>query len=182
MPDSVVGHSSGEITAAYAAGAIDVEDAIIIAYMRGQATKLQTQPGAMAAVGRSATWVRELLPDGVVVACENSGSSTTVSGDSEAVLTFIERAKEADAEVFVRLLRVEQAYHSREFSRFTDSQLWSGKPDAISPRPYEVHWLGVSRLDQVQNDLQEARCSIFLVSDGQTTLRNGHSRRFVLAE
>ncbi|KAJ4388197.1 hypothetical protein N0V93_008804 [Gnomoniopsis smithogilvyi] len=112
LPDCVVGHSSGEIAAAYAAGAIDVEDAILIAYMRGQATKSQTQSGAMAAVGRGAAWVRQLLPDGVVVACENSGSSTTVSGDSDAVNAFIEKVKERDAEVFVRHLRVEQAYHS----------------------------------------------------------------------
>lgn len=116
LPDSVVGHSSGEIAAAYAAGAIDVEDAIIIAYMRGQATRLQTQSGAMAAVGQGAEWVRDKLPDGVVIACENSGSSTTVSGDREAVMAFIDRVKETDSDVFVRLLRVEQAYHSRKSS------------------------------------------------------------------
>lgn len=114
LPDSVVGHSSGEIAAAYAAGAIDVEDAIVIAYLRGQATKSLSKPGAMAAVGKGAEWVRELLPEGVVVACQNSGSSTTVSGDSDAVMAFIDRVKEVDAEAFVRLLRVEQAYHSRK--------------------------------------------------------------------
>lgn len=133
LPDSVVGHSSGEIAAAYAAGAIDVEDAIIIAYMRGQATRLQTSSGAMAAVGQGAEWVRDKLPDGVVIACENSGSSTTVSGDREAVLSFIEKVKEVDSEVFVRLLRVEQAYHSRE-SFFQESfKIELGNTDQAFP-------------------------------------------------
>ena len=39
FPATVVGHSSGEIAAAYAAQAIAAEDAIMIAYYRGQVTR-----------------------------------------------------------------------------------------------------------------------------------------------
>jgi acyl transferase domain-containing protein len=50
-PASVVGHSSGEIAAAYAAGHISVREAIIIAYYRGYVMAKQTLDGGMAAVG-----------------------------------------------------------------------------------------------------------------------------------
>ncbi|KAL8721904.1 MAG: hypothetical protein Q9225_001500 [Loekoesia sp. 1 TL-2023] len=50
-PAAVVGHSSGELAAAYAAGALTAKEAVIGAYQRGQAAKLQNRKGAMAAVG-----------------------------------------------------------------------------------------------------------------------------------
>ncbi|KAH7333356.1 hypothetical protein BKA65DRAFT_404016 [Rhexocercosporidium sp. MPI-PUGE-AT-0058] len=112
VPDSVVGHSSGEIAAAYAAGSIGVEDAILIAYMRGQVMALGKRCGGMAAVGMAADRVEPLLPKGVVVACENSNASTTVSGDKDTVISFVNKLKAEHPDVFVRMLRVEQAYHS----------------------------------------------------------------------
>lgn len=53
VPTAVVGHSSGEIAASYASGAISADVAIMIAYFRGQALRARTSnhPGAMAAVG-----------------------------------------------------------------------------------------------------------------------------------
>lgn len=52
-PSAVVGHSSGEIAAAYAAGAITAEDAIKIAYFRGQVSRTLKTEGGLAAVGLS---------------------------------------------------------------------------------------------------------------------------------
>lgn len=55
--DSVIGHSSGEIAAAYSAGFISAHDAIRIAYFRGVFSELacgsSNEPGAMLAVGLS---------------------------------------------------------------------------------------------------------------------------------
>lgn len=110
--DKVVGHSSGEIAAAYAAGAIDAAQAILIAHFRGQATA--GTAGSMAAIGLGADNVRALLVDGAVVACENSGASVTVSGDSDAVDAVIARVKARHPGVLARLLRVDRAYHSRK--------------------------------------------------------------------
>ncbi|KAJ5521618.1 polyketide synthase [Penicillium freii] len=50
-PQAVVGHSSGEIAGAYAAGALTEKEAIIVAWQRGLAVKKQTKSGAMAAIG-----------------------------------------------------------------------------------------------------------------------------------
>ncbi|KAH6974491.1 hypothetical protein BKA56DRAFT_734049 [Ilyonectria sp. MPI-CAGE-AT-0026] len=112
-PAAVVGHSSGELAAAYAAGALTAKEAIIGAYQRGQAAKLQNRKGAMAAVGLGWDEVEPFLNrPHVVVACENSPKSVTLSGDAEEVQAAVTRIKEAHPDVTARLLKVEKAYHS----------------------------------------------------------------------
>jgi acyl transferase domain-containing protein len=115
-PVAVVGHSSGEVAAAYASGALSLKEAIVVAYLRGLAfTKQTIRPGAMAAVGLGRDDVRPFLIDGIVVACENSPISVTLSGDEEKMDTVLETIKRGLPDVFARRLRVEMAYHSRTF-------------------------------------------------------------------
>ncbi|GLI78239.1 type I iterative PKS [Penicillium ochrochloron] len=101
-PSAVVGHSSGEIAAAYAAGAITAEDAIKIAYFRGQVSKMLKTEGGMAAVGLSRNLVADYLEDGVIIACENSPENVTISGD-KALVTKIDHMKEV-GEMYEQLL------------------------------------------------------------------------------
>ncbi|KAF7113795.1 hypothetical protein CNMCM5793_004850 [Aspergillus hiratsukae] len=110
LPAAVVGHSSGEIAAAYAAGAISASTAIAVAYFRGRAMDALTTRGAMAAVGLGPTEMKPYLKEGVVIACENSPKSVTISGD-EQVLDSILKALEVE-EIFCRRLAVKVAYHS----------------------------------------------------------------------
>ncbi|KAK1563960.1 acyl transferase, partial [Colletotrichum navitas] len=85
-PAAVVGHNSGELAAAYTAGALTAKEAIIGAYQRGQAAKLQNRKGAMAAVGLGWDEVEPFLNQPrIVVACENSPKSVTLSGDAEEI-------------------------------------------------------------------------------------------------
>ncbi|OQE05273.1 hypothetical protein PENVUL_c026G08771 [Penicillium vulpinum] len=116
---AVVGHSSGEIAAAYAAGYISEEDAIRIAYYRGWSLQFandqEGQKGAMMAAGTSFEDARELcemptLENRICVAASNSSASVTLSGDADA----IEEAREIleDEKKFARLLKVDKAYHS----------------------------------------------------------------------
>ncbi|KAL4893541.1 hypothetical protein BDV59DRAFT_207648 [Aspergillus ambiguus] len=119
-PAIVCGHSSGEIAAAYAAGILTAEDCLKVAYFRGHSVKLlkeqnPTLSGGMLAVGLSASEAQEYIDDDitsgkVVVACINSPSSVTLSGD-EAALNNIQ-AKLAARDVFHRKLVVGVAYHS----------------------------------------------------------------------
>ncbi|ROT42957.1 hypothetical protein SODALDRAFT_288666 [Sodiomyces alkalinus F11] len=112
-PEAVVGHSSGELAAAYAAGALTAKEAMIGAYQRGQAAKLQNRKGAMAAVGLSWDDVEPFLNrPHVVIACENSPKSVTLSGDADEVQAAVNRIKEAHPDITARLLKVEKAYHS----------------------------------------------------------------------
>ncbi|KAK7994631.1 polyketide synthase [Apiospora marii] len=128
-PSAVTGHSSGEIGAAYAAGALTLEGAMSAAYYRGQAiVRLkQTHPdvtGAMMAVGMGAEELQPMLkqlPRGLraVAACENSPESTTVSGDAEAVDVI--GAKLTEKGLFNRKLQVDVAYHSPHMQLIADS-------------------------------------------------------------
>ncbi|KAI0009473.1 hypothetical protein F4779DRAFT_365857 [Xylariaceae sp. FL0662B] len=114
-----VGHSSGEIAAAYAAGYLSAKDAIRVAYYRGLFLKLSGTTnevkGAMVAVGTSYEDAQELceLPSmegRICIAANNSPTSLTLSGDVDA----IEDAQEIleDEKKFARILKVDKAYHS----------------------------------------------------------------------
>ncbi|KAJ5920923.1 Fum1p [Penicillium verhagenii] len=112
VPVAVVGHSSGEIAAAYAAGALTASSAIITAYLRGIVATEINRPGAMAAIGLSWDETSSLLPDGVGLACENSPRSVTISGDREGVDAVLERIKLEKPDVSCKKLMVSTAYHS----------------------------------------------------------------------
>lgn len=110
--DGVVGHSSGEIAAAYTAGALTMEDAILVAFYRGVTSSQQTKPGAMAAVGLGRDEVSGLLTPGATIACENSRSSVTISGDLSAIEKTLDRVRQYRSEALARKLKVDKAYHS----------------------------------------------------------------------
>ncbi|GKZ27184.1 type I Iterative Polyketide synthase (PKS) [Aspergillus brasiliensis] len=112
-PSNVVGHSSGEIAAAYAAGVLDMEEAIIVSYFRGKICHSRRR-GAMAAVALGEKEVSSYLEPGVVVACENSPSSVTLSGDKAALEKVIAALQIKQPSVSIRKLNVDTAYHSRE--------------------------------------------------------------------
>ncbi|KAF7445064.1 Polyketide synthase module protein [Pyrenophora tritici-repentis] len=117
-PSRVVGHSSGEIAAAYAAGALSCNSAILLAYHRGvfsaKAKKVADVPGSMMAVSlneiEAMQHLKKLTRGTAVVACVNSSSSLTLSGD-ETALDELKEVLDKD-DIFARKLRVDTAYHS----------------------------------------------------------------------
>ncbi|PSR82297.1 polyketide synthase [Coniella lustricola] len=118
-PSAVTGHSSGEIGAAYGSGLISLEAAMAIAYQRGQAVvkmreRFPELKGAMMAVGAGPELMKPIIDDlrhgTVVVACENSPSSVTLSGDEAAIDELV--AVVQSKGIFHRKLRVDVAYHS----------------------------------------------------------------------
>ncbi|KAL8881851.1 MAG: hypothetical protein Q9198_001030, partial [Flavoplaca austrocitrina] len=111
-PAAVVGHSSGEVAAAYAAGALTLREAITVAYHRGFISKKQTKKGAMAAVGLGWTEAHNYLLPGVVVACDNSHNGVTLSGDADQLELVVSNIRKARPEVPTTTLKVERAYHS----------------------------------------------------------------------
>ncbi|KAI1074258.1 hypothetical protein F5B20DRAFT_596550 [Whalleya microplaca] len=118
MPGAVIGHSSGEIAAAYTCGALTMHEAIICAYLRGRVTKQSTETtGAMAAIGLGAVDMQPYLIDGVVIACENSPSSTTLSGDEDKVMRVLQTVKHDYPDIYGRRLQVDRAYHSQHMKK-----------------------------------------------------------------
>ncbi|KAL9019704.1 MAG: hypothetical protein Q9185_003042 [Variospora sp. 1 TL-2023] len=119
-PAAVVGHSSGEIAGAYAAGAITAKEAILIAMYRGVAATMQTKPGAMAAIGLSWGETENYLVPNVGIACDNSPNSVTISGDADAVETVITRIRNSGTNILARKLQVDKAYHSHHMAEVGD--------------------------------------------------------------
>ncbi|MCJ1357758.1 MAG: hypothetical protein MMC33_007754 [Icmadophila ericetorum] len=112
QPDGVVGHSSGEIAAAYAAGALTAEEAIITAMHRGDVVGFTKRSGAMAAVGLPWKEAEKYLTSNVAIACDNSPKSVTISGDVDEVEAVIADIHKSQPDVLARKLRVDKAYHS----------------------------------------------------------------------
>ncbi|PTU17930.1 hypothetical protein P175DRAFT_0486784 [Aspergillus ochraceoroseus IBT 24754] len=118
-PAAVVGHSSGEIAAAYAAGALTAEEAIAVAYHRGQVSSIAEdgEKAGMMAVGLGRAQVSRYLNIGVTVACENSPNNVTLSGNPSS-LDAIEKDIKVDyPSVLTRRLRVKCAYHSDQMKQ-----------------------------------------------------------------
>ncbi|KZL83622.1 beta-ketoacyl synthase domain-containing protein [Colletotrichum incanum] len=123
-PSSVVGHSSGEIAAAYASTAITRESAWALAYYRGKsASRLATVApylkGAMCAARMTSSEASQYLEncDGhgdLQVACINSPNSVTISGDRSDVLRVRDELK--SCQILCKVLDVDVAYHSRHMS------------------------------------------------------------------
>lgn len=130
-PAIVCGHSSGEIAAAYAAGILAVEDCLKVAYFRGESVELlkeqnPTLSGGMLAVGLSVVEAQKYIDNNttsgkVVVACINSPSNVTLSGDEQALINI--QGRLAARDVFNRKLVVDVAYHSHHMQLILEEYL-----------------------------------------------------------
>ena len=125
-PDDVVGHSSGEIAASYAAGALTKDAALMVSYHRGfhadRCKKLQSLSGAMLAVALGeeevVKYISRVLVGRVVIACNNSPSSTTVSGDKLAIIELQTSLEKSG--ISARRLKVDTAYHSHHMNSIAE--------------------------------------------------------------
>ena len=108
-PGVVFGHSVGEIAAAYAAGAFDLETGLRFAARRGQLMGSLPEGGAMAAVFASSERVRDMLRHGLSLAADN-GAHQVVSGPAEAVAALVEEL--AAAGIRAERLQTSHAFHS----------------------------------------------------------------------
>jgi len=153
QPQVVCGHSSGEIAAAYAAGVLTSSEALKVAYFRGHHVEnlRKSRPdlsGSMLAVGLSTEDVLKYLGDvkNVTVACINSPSSVTLSGDSASLLK-VKETLDADS-VFNRKLNVDVAYHS-SYMKLVEDNYRSALKD-IQPQPVKD---GIQMISSVTESL-----------------------------
>ena len=119
-PKMCVGHSSGEVAAAFASGYISRAQAITAAFYRGYVNGVNKLDGAMMAVGlgrkeADEEIVQAGLSGKVVVACVNSPISVTMSGDLDAVTMLLEDFQKRG--IFARKLNTGgKAYHSHHMA------------------------------------------------------------------
>ncbi|MEC3956828.1 SDR family NAD(P)-dependent oxidoreductase [Nocardia sp. CDC153] len=111
-PAAVVGHSVGEVSAAYVTGMLSLRDALLVSYHRARLQATTAGSGGMLAVGLSETAARELIEgdDSIDVAAINSPTAVTLAGAEERLDRIAESLTEQG--VFAKRLRVEVPYHS----------------------------------------------------------------------
>ncbi|KAI1105776.1 hypothetical protein F4804DRAFT_111633 [Jackrogersella minutella] len=129
VPKAVVGHSSGEIAAAYAVGALSLLAASKVSYFRGQlAGQLRatsSSPEAMISVNLREDEVQGYLKDisdevsaHINIACVNSPLNCTLSG-LESAIDIAKEKLDKDG-IFAQKLKTGVAYHSASMSKIAD--------------------------------------------------------------
>jgi acyl transferase domain-containing protein len=112
-PGAVVGHSVGEVSAAYIAGVLSLEDAVTVSYHRSRLQKTAAGTGSMLAVGLSEGALKPALEEhknSISIAAINGPSSITLAGDTRVLEKLANRFTAEN--IFNRILEVDVPYHS----------------------------------------------------------------------
>ena len=112
-PDAVIGHSQGEIAAAYVAGALSLRDAARVVTLRSKLLLALSGRGGMASLACGTDQARELLApygDRVSIAAINGRSAVVLSGEVAALDEIIAQCTER--ELRARRIDVDYASHS----------------------------------------------------------------------
>jgi len=113
-PSSVIGHSMGEVAAAYIAGFLSLDAAAQIICTRSQLMHQTTGQGGMLLAEITVNQAKKIIADyqgKLSIAVTNSEKSTVLSGDSDAIDTVINQLVKQD--IFAKRINVTVASHSR---------------------------------------------------------------------
>ncbi|AGM07229.1 type I polyketide synthase [Amycolatopsis keratiniphila] len=153
-PVAVIGHSQGEIAAAYVAGALSLPDAARVVAVRSRALRTITTPGAMASLALPAQRAETLLArwgGGVEVAAVNGPTATTVGGDADAVDELLRHCDEEG----VRARRVAVDYASHCFHMEAVREELPARLTGLRPRPAEVPVFSSVTGEEMNGDLMD---------------------------
>lgn len=121
-PGAVVGHSMGEVAAAYVSGGLSLAEAVRVIFHRARIMQQATGLGKMASVELSPEDVTEHLGnagdfgDRLWIAAMNGPTSTVVAGEPDALDEFVAHLEAQ--QVFVRALPVNYAFHTPQMDPF----------------------------------------------------------------
>ncbi|MEU6563706.1 acyltransferase domain-containing protein [Nocardia nova] len=132
-PDAVIGHSMGEVAAAYLVGAVTLDHAVRVICLRSKLMLRASGKGAMLSVELSADAAAHVIGDRsalVSVAASNSPRSTVLAGDRAVLKTIADEL--VSREVFCRWVKVDVASHSPQMDELRADLL--GLLDGLSGR------------------------------------------------
>ncbi len=138
-PDAVVGHSVGEVPAAYVSGALTLEEGVLVSYHRSRCQQMTAGQGTMLAIGlgeeAADKLIRELgLQNEISIAAINSFNGVTIAG-TRAALEKIS-AVLTPQNIFNKMLTVEVAYHSYQMDPLEKELLESLK--SVNPQKANI--------------------------------------------
>ncbi|MFF6779039.1 type I polyketide synthase [Streptomyces sp. NPDC012637] len=117
VPDFVIGHSVGELAAAYAAGVLTLQDGVALVAVRGRLMESARGDGAMVSLQASEEEVEAFLAGGaegfagrLSIAAVNGPRSVVVSGDADAAAEATAHWRAQGRKT--KRLRVSHAFHS----------------------------------------------------------------------
>ncbi len=125
-PDAVIGHSQGEIAAAYVAGALSLRDAARVVALRSKLLVALSGEAGMVSLACGADRARELLVDlgdRAGIAAVNGRSAVVVSGDGAALDELVRQCEAL--EIRARRIDVDYASHSVRVEPIRDELLAS---------------------------------------------------------
>ena len=123
---AAMGHSVGEVAAAWATGALDLAQAVRVIHERSASQATTQGCGRMAAVALAAEQAAAILAETgleaeVVIAGFNSPNQVTLSGSLDGLMRLSERLKPQGT--FFRLLDLDYAFHSPHMAPIRDRVL-----------------------------------------------------------
>lgn len=180
-PDAIVGHSIGEAAAAHISGALSLEEAVEVIYLRSTIQSKASGTGSMLAVGISSAEAKQIINRhnfgaSVEIATLNGPKTTTLSGDSECLEKL---AGELDNRgIFARFVKVEVPYHSHFMDpleaeliksmsevcgKRTDTTLYSTVTTCIEPG---THLTGKYWFENVRKPVRYVETATRMLQDG----------------
>jgi polyketide synthase 7 len=149
VPDAVIGHSQGEIAAAYVAGGLSLEDAARVVALRSRLLVQLSGAGGMVALACGLPQAKELAAewgDRLSIAAVNGVSAVVVSGE---VIALEELMRRCDADsVRARRIDVDYASHSAQVDTIRE-------PLARALAGIEPHSSSVAFISTVTGELMD---------------------------
>jgi acyl transferase domain-containing protein/NADPH:quinone reductase-like Zn-dependent oxidoreductase/acyl carrier protein len=139
-PSAVIGHSVGEVAAAWACGALSMRDAVTVIYHRSRLQAKTRDAGGMAVVSLSVENLRAMLDDigaNIAVAAVNSAASLTVAGDNDALGALLEEC--ANRRIAAKKLSLPYPFHTKFMDGIQQELLRSLR--GIRPRKPRIPFL-----------------------------------------
>ncbi len=146
-PDVVVGHSQGEVAAAYVSGILTLEDAVKVVCSRSRIVKQITGLGLMAMLELNLEQTQAKLSNisyqtKISIAASNSPNHTIISGQTQAIEQLL--AELENDKIFARKIQVDYASHSPQI----DSLKYQILEELIDIQPRQSNLEFISTLTQ----------------------------------